>query len=433
MDKVLLVFPKTGLDKYSQLPLGLLSVASTIVKDYEVKIIDQRLDDNWAKKIDSESKDSICVGITSMTGEQISNGIKISITAKENTNVIWGGVHPTILPKQTLENKNIDFIVRGEGEITFPLLIKAIKNKESIHNIKGVGYKDISGIHINETSNYVNLNNLPDLPYYLLDMNKYITKRDSFQRCLTLETSRGCPHNCSFCSNPVIHKKKWRCLNVENIIKKLNYLQSRFNLDGIIFQEDNFFVNMKRIEEFCGKISMNNIGWKANCRIKYLLNKDQSFLEMLEMAGCRVLQFGVESGSDRILSLLNKGLSVDDILEVNKKLAKTNILCRYNFIIGLPTETEEEIQRTLKFIDKLKKENANLDLPFLNIYTPWPGTNLFSLAVKNGFKPPNSLEEWSRFNWNSYNLPWLDKTISKFLEEISINYRNGNQYFSSYK
>ncbi len=231
-------------------------------------------------------------------------------------------MHPTVLPKQTLENKNIDFIVRGEGEITFSLLIKALKNKERIHNIKGIGYKDVSGIHINEMPNYVNLNNLPDLPYYLLDINKYITKRDSFQRCLTLETSRGCPHNCSFCSNPVIHKRKWRCLNVDNIIKKVNYLQGRFNLDGVIFQEDNFFVNMQRIKEFCEKISINNIGWKANCRIKYLLDKDQSFLEMLEKSGCRVLQFGAESGSDRILNLLNKGISADDILKVNKKLAK---------------------------------------------------------------------------------------------------------------
>jgi radical SAM superfamily enzyme YgiQ (UPF0313 family) len=433
LDKVLLVFPKTGLDKYSQLPLGLLSIASTIVKDYEVKIIDQRLDNNWAEKVESESQDSICVGITSMTGEQILNGIKISMIAKENTNVIWGGVHPTILPKQTLENKNIDFIVRGEGEITFPLLVKALKNKESIHDIKGIGYKDVSGIHINETPNYVNLNNLPDLPYYLLDMNKYITKRDSFQRCLTLETSRGCPHNCNFCSNPVIHKRKWRCLNVDNIIKKVNYLQGKFNLDGIIFQEDNFFVNMQRIKEFCEKISINNIGWKANCRIKYLIDKNQSFLEMLEKSGCRVLQFGVESGSDRILNLLNKGISADNILKVNKKLAKANILCRYNFIIGLPTETEEEIQKTLEFINKLKDENPNLDAPFLNIYTPWPGTNLFDLAIKNGFRPPNNLEGWSKFNWNSYNLPWLNKKTSKFLEEISIKYRNESRYFLHYK
>lgn len=222
MNKVLLVFPKTGLDKYSQLPLGLLSAASTIVEDYEVKIIDQRLDTNWAKKVDSESQNSICVGITSMTGEQILNGIEISKIAKKNTSVIWGGIHPTLLPKQTLENKYINFIVRDEGEITFQLLLNTLKSKNNFCNIKGIGYKDVSGIHINGMPNYVDLNNLPDLPYHLLDMNKYIVKRDGFQRCLTLETSRGCPHNCSFCSNPVIHKRKWRSLNVGNVIRKWN-------------------------------------------------------------------------------------------------------------------------------------------------------------------------------------------------------------------
>ncbi len=435
MEKVLLVFPKTGLDKNCQLPLGLLSVASTLVNDYDVKIIDQRIDDNWAKTVENESIDSICVGITSMTGEQIQNGLEISKIAIKNSKVIWGGIHPTLFPKQTLENKYVDLIIIGEGEVTFPHLLKALKHKNEFDTINGMGYKNSSGIHINQGRNYVDLNNLPSLPYYLLNMNKYITKRDVFTRSLTLETSRGCPHDCFFCANPVIHKKNWRSMSSDNILQKINYLQNTFNLDGIIFQEDNFFVDINRIKDLCKKIiSKNiNIGWKANCRIKYLLNKDQSFLYMLENAGCKFLQFGVESGSDRILKLLNKGITTDEIVEINRKLAKSNIICRYNFIIGLPTETEEEIQTTLKFIEQLKNENSNLDSQFLNIYTPWPGTKLFDLAIKNGFNSPKSLEEWSKFNWNSWNLPWLDVKGSKFLEDISIKYRTENRYFSSSK
>jgi anaerobic magnesium-protoporphyrin IX monomethyl ester cyclase len=158
--------------------------------------------------------------------------------------------------------------------------------------------------------------------------------------------------------------------------------------------------------------------------MKYLLDKNDFFFKMLGDAGCKMLQFGVESGSDRILNLLNKGITRDEILKVNRKLAKSNILCRYNFIIGMPTETTEDIQKTLKFIDKLRNENANLDVPFLNIYTPWPGTKLFDLSLKNGFNPPTSLEGWAKFNWNSYNLPWLDSMTSNFLEELSIKYRN---------
>lgn len=430
MEKVLLIFPKTGLDVYSQLPLGLLSVASTIVDDYEVKIIDQRTENNWAEKIYNESQDSICVAITSMTGEQILNGLEISKIAKKNSTVIWGGVHSTLLPKQTLENEFIDYVVIGEGEITFTNLIQALKKKNETNRIKGIGYKDAQGIHINETPDYVDLNNLPDLPYHLLDIDKYISKRDGFKRCLTLETSRGCPHNCNFCSNPVIHNRKWRSLEAENIVRKMNYLQYKFNLDGIVFQEDNFFVNIQRIEKFCELIKINNIGWKANCRMKYLLDKNEFFFKMLEDAGCKMLQFGVESGSDRILNLLNKGITRDEILKVNRKLAKSNILCRYNFIIGMPTETKEDIENTVKFIEQLRHENANLDGPFLNIYTPWPGTKLFDISIKNGFNPPTSLEGWAKFNWNSYNLPWLDSKTSNYLEELSIQYRNQNKYFS---
>jgi len=429
LDKVLLVFPKTGLDQSCQLPLGLLSLASTLVEDYEVKIIDQRLESNWAKKVEYESQDSIGIAITSMTGKQIQHGLNISKIAR-NSKIIWGGVHPTLLPKQTLENKYIDFIVMSEGEYTLPRLLKALKNNGKFESIEGIGYKDVGGIHINERpKKYINLNKLPNLPYFLIDINKYITKRDGFERCLTLETSRGCPHNCSFCANPIIHERKWRCLNVENIIQKIKYFQNNFNLDGVIFQEDNFFVNNKRVNKFCEKKDVE-IGWKANCRIEYLINKDKYYFKILENAGCKFLQFGVESGSNRILNLLNKGFTTEDVLKINKKLDKTNIKCRYNFIIGIPSETIEEIQKTLNFIDKLKKENGNLEIPFLNIYTPWPGTQLYNLAKNKNFKPPDNLEGWVKYNWNSCNLPWLNRNISNFIEEISIKYRDENEYFA---
>ncbi len=109
---------------------------------------------------------------------------------KKNTNVIWGGIHPTILPKQTLENKYIDFIVIGEGEVTFLCLLKTLKNKnkKEFNTIKGIGYKDTSGIHINERQNYLDLDNLPDLPYYLLEMDKYITTSMLGHTPKTIET-----------------------------------------------------------------------------------------------------------------------------------------------------------------------------------------------------------------------------------------------------
>ncbi len=431
MDKVLLVFPKTGLDKYAQLPLGLLSIASTLVDDYEVEIIDQRIDEKWAEKVELKSRDSICVGVTSMTGVQIANAIEISKIAKKHTKLIWGGVHPTLLPHQTLQNKYIDIIVLGEGEVTFPLLLKALKDPKRFEHIRGIGYKDSKGIHVNELRDFLDMNTVPNLPYHLLEIEKYLTKREGFKRCLSLETSRGCPHDCSFCSNPIIHKRLWSCLNVENLIQKTKYLQNRFKLDGIVYQEDNFFVNILRVKKFCEAIQKDiNIGWKANCRISYLLNKDSAFLKMLEKGGCKVLQFGVESGTNRILKLVNKGITIEDILKVNSKLAKGDLICRYNFIVGIPTETQEEIQSTLDFIEKLQSENANLDTPFLNLYTPWPGTKLFDLSIEKGFKSPNTLDGWSKFNWNTWNLPWLDKKTSKVLEDVSIKYRNESKYFS---
>jgi len=208
-------------------------------------------------------------------------------------------------------------------------------------------------------------------------------------------------------------------------------LQNRYKLDGIIYQEDNFFVNIKRVIEFCQILQERNldIGWKANCRISYLVDKDLSFFSVVEKSGCKLLQFGVESGSDRILKILKKRITTEQVMAVNRKLARTNIKCRYNFMIGVPGETLEEMKMTLRFIKTLKKENRNLESCFLNIYTPWPGTDLYWKSVQEGFVPPQTLEAWASFNWNETLMPWIDRKTARFMKEVSTQYLNKSDYF----
>jgi len=208
-------------------------------------------------------------------------------------------------------------------------------------------------------------------------------------------------------------------------------LKKRYKIDGIIYQEDNFFANMQRVIEFCRILQERSldIGWKANCRISYLVDKDLNFFGMLEKSGCRVLQFGVESGSDRTLGILRKGITVEQAIMVNRKLAKANIKCRYNFMIGIPGETYEEMKMTLQFIQTLKKQNRNLESCFLNIYTPWPGTELYWRSVENGFVPPQTLESWASFNWNETLMPWINRKTAKAMKNISSEYLTKSGYF----
>jgi len=431
MVDVILFFPKTGMDSMVQLPLSILCVAST-TRDYDLLLIDERIESNAMDKVEKKSSGAICIGVSVMTGRQILNGLKVSKIAKNHTRVVWGGIHPTLEPNQTLDNKNIDIVVRGEGELTFPEVVKALEADSDLSRVRGIGFKERGQKKIiTEDRDFVDTNVLPDIPYDILNVEKYITQREGFRRCLNLQTSRGCPHDCGFCINPVYNKRRWRGLVAGNIVDKTEKLKERYKLDGIIYQEDNFFVDMKRVTQFCQLMRERylDIGWKANCRISYLIDKDLSFFDMLEKSGCKVLQFGVESGSDRILEILKKRITTKQIIVVNRKLAKTNIECRYNFMIGIPTETREEIEMTLRFIDVLKRENRNLESCFLNIYTPWPSTDLYLKSIQEGFVPPRTLEEWGSFNWNETLMPWIDKKTARFMRKISSEYLTNSGYF----
>ncbi|MDP7520917.1 MAG: cobalamin-dependent protein [Candidatus Pacearchaeota archaeon] len=179
---VILIQPKVGyLDSVKTnyaIPLALLSVASMIHKDYEVIIFDQRIHSDWEKKIDRLlEKNPVCIGLTSMTGEQLYYALEISkrIKSKGNYPVIWGGIHPTLDSHNVLKNKNIDIVVRGEGEETFKELINHLEKNKNIKSIKGISFKSKEGkIISNPERGFIDLNKLPEIPYNLIVRNIFI-------------------------------------------------------------------------------------------------------------------------------------------------------------------------------------------------------------------------------------------------------------------
>jgi radical SAM superfamily enzyme YgiQ (UPF0313 family) len=249
----------------------------------------------------------------------------------------------------------------------------------------------------------------------------YFISRDGFNKTFNIETSRGCPHKCYFCHNSVSHKP-YRCLSKDRVINLIEYLYNKYRIDGVIFQEDNFFLDKKRVTYIMNYlISRPDIGWKANSRIDYfkLLKKDDNFMKKLINSGCRVLQFGVESGSERLLRMINKNIKINDVLEINQYLSNYPIRLRYNFIIGFPSENIQEINETLKLIERLKHGNPNVEPPFLNIYNPYPGTPLYKIALDYGFNPPKDLEGWASFNWHTVSFDWHAPEVKEYIENLS--------------
>jgi len=382
------------------LPLGLLTVASILHKKYKVKIIDQRIDNNWKDNLSKEfKKKPIIFGTTAITGNEIIGALEASKFVKENSDVpvVWGGTHISLLPQQTLNNEYIDYGIVGEGEITFFELVEAIKNNKPLKNIRGLCYKKDGRVIVNKERKFINLNKIPALPLHLVNPKDYLGK----DKLLGIMSSRGCLNNCAYCYNYVFNKCKWRGLSKRKLCKRIKQYIN-LGVEKLFFSDDNAMPSIERIKELCLVLNNFKIEWGSTIDFQTLSELNLNELNMLKRSGCTSLMVGIETIPPKLRKLINKQI-VDPIkvLKLNLKLKKVGIWPIYNFIFGLPGETISDIRQNTKLILRLVKENPNcVIIPF--IYTPYPGTNLFRLEDKKNI--PKNLIGWSNFNREVYNI-----------------------------
>ena len=432
---ILLVFPKTGFDVGGAIapPHSLLTISAPLVNEgYNIKIIDQRVDPDWQKDIRTElKKNPLCVGLCSMSGTQIKFALAATRIVKEYSEempVIWGGTHPTIMPVQTLEHPLIDFVVEGEGEETFYELIKAIENETGFEHINGLHWKDKEGnIHSNPQRQLMNIEGLYPTPWQLINPRDYIY-RDFYMRDVSRtmdigQTSRGCPFTCTYCASAHI-RQIWRPMSTMKAAEKIINDVHDFNLDSIWIRDDNFYANLKRSKEICDELIKEkvDIKWYASgSRADSIMRMTPEQITTFKKAGAEVFKIGAESGSDRILKFVDKKSTVMNTLLANKKATKYDIIPAFSFMGGFPTETPNELMETINCMIKVRKDSHLAQVESLCIFTPYPGTPIYQVAIDHGLKPPQDLESWSDWGFHDSNdarNPWLTPERRDQLENI---------------
>jgi len=298
--------------------------------------------------------------------------------------VIVGGPSATTYSEKLINSPAIDFLVIGEGERTISELIPVLLNKplnfEKIRAIKGLMYRDRNNVITNEKRDLIS--NLDDIPFpnrekvFIIDRSKNVKK---IYLTSDILLSRGCPFKCKFCSAfTVWGTRKSRSRTNENILEEITHLKCKYNQDFFVFWDDLFSVNKSKVVDLCNKLIQLNLNIKWVCLAR-LDTVDKELLLLMKRAGCIEIQFGIESGSDRILSYVNKGLTIGQIVEKSKTVRECNIPWRIFLIIGFPTETEQEIFETIQFVDILKPTCVDL-----SIFAPYPGTELYSELYQLG-------------------------------------------------
>lgn len=435
MADIILFFPKLKKGKEEfLLPISLLTVAAPLVKaGFSVKIIDQRIEEDWRKTLlEQISKEPLFVGFSVMTGLQILHALEASQIVKEKSKipVVWGGVHPSLLPEQTLVNNLVDIVVIKEGEETLLDLAQRIKSNQSLDEVLGIAYKKDGQIKVNPERPFIDLNTLPDIPYHLVEFEKYIKKISYTSgkpgREIVLFTSRGCPHRCGFCYNRQYNKRRWRGKSAERVVAEMEKLIKDYRITSFNIQDDEFFVDIKRAGKICELIVDN--GWQIElsscCRIDYVSERmDDNFLALLERAGFKTLFLGIESGSPEMEKVICKDITNEQVIRSMEKMHRFNINAKYTFMAGFPGETVSDLYQTTDLILKMKEINPYVRIPPWRVFTVYPGIALYDLSIKNGFKPPYSLEEWAEYDFSTVKNPWITSKMKRIIENVIFSIR----------
>lgn len=392
-------------------PLGLLYVGDALKKSgYEVKVLHHSTEGMLECVQEVVKARPLFVGFSVFTagGIRVTAEVCKQIKAVSDVPIVWGNAHPTLVPEQCLKESYIDIIAFYEGEETVIELANALAKRKTLATVKGIGYKEKGELKFTEPRPFIDNLDKYKLDWSLVDVNRYITPYWNLKRVISFVTSRGCPHNCSFCYNQVFNKKKWRAHSVDFVVSEVEKLKREYGIDGIRFWDDNFFVNKKRAFEIAGKI---NLPYFADARIGHV---DEEFCHKLKETNCKEVFFGIESGSDRILNLMKKRATAAETVQAIKALTKEGVNPSASVIVGYPTETRTEYLETMKLVAQLLEINRKIVFT-TGLYLPYPGTEGYRLAMEHGFTPPRRTEDWDALD------RWSDKMEVTWVDHIKAN------------
>jgi len=417
--KVLLINPIfSGLEFDSDaasIPIGIAYVGSYLEKKgVSVKIVDCLTNQNFMEEIQRELPSCTWVGMSVMT-TQVPHALFLCKYVREldkKIPIVWGGPHPTLFPAQTIVDGRVDIVVRGEGEETALELTHSIHlGEKKLDEVRGISYKSPDGrVMHTARRKHLDMDSLPFLNYDQLDQ-KVLKKLTVFPS----HTSRGCSHRCAFCINPITGCG-WRGMSPKRVLDELEYVTKRFPSRLVRFWDENFFNSPNRSKEIMQGILDRgiNVKWETTIRADYFTKVvSDDYLSLIKKSGCYKFSMGAESGSPRILRMLKKDVTVEQLLLSAKRSGEYGIVPEYSFMIGMPNEEKADMLKTLDLIYKLYEANPNAELIGPQPFRPYPGSPLDNECEAAGWKSPDSLQAWAnliQYEWNFLapsNFPWV--------------------------
>lgn len=410
--KTLLIKPSSTVYKpdptlpSATLPFGIAYLAAYLLsKGEEVEVIDALSEGiNNIKKGKNKTKVGLSdreiekrirhfqpdvVGITSMFTAFAHDAHNLAALVKRinpKIKVILGGAHACISPELSIKDKNIDIVVKGEGEVTLWEIIRALKEKKDYHYLKGTVTKRGKSIIVNDPREYIkDLDILPFPAYHLLPLERYFeAAKDSpylmYSQMSGIISSRGCPGDCSYCSIHSVWGHSWRGRSPKNVVDEMEFLIKTYGVKEFSFLDDSVACSKPRMEKICDEMIERRLGikWSTPNGISHW-TLDELLLDKMKASGCYRITFGIESGNLKTREFIGwkKNFSLEQAKKITKYANRIGLWTISTFIIGFPYEDEKSINDTVNFAIE-----SDIDFAVFFLLMPFPGTKAYQVFKK---------------------------------------------------
>jgi len=390
-------------DDMKMLPTGLGYLAAYVRKQgITVAVLDQYAEclpfEQVFQRIDEFKPDLIGYSATTPNYNAAINFVRRVKQRNPHIPAVMGGYHPSVMPHETIREPEVDFVVRDEGEqILLELCMALSDGKSDFGHIRGLTYKDATGIHHNPPAKKLNLDDLPTPAYDLLPMHLYSSP--SFSKFATpvyqMIASRGCPFTCSFCINAEMDVSAlYRRRNPELVLDEMEMLVDQYHARQIQFWDSIFTLGEKHTLEICEGIIKRGlhkkIVWSCTTRAELVT---EEMVKMMVAAGCKGIGFGIESGVPELLRSVGKKSDLKKVEKACKVARRHGLVVFASFIFGFPDETRETVRQTIEFAKRIDLHYAQF-----SIMTPYPGTPLYKELMASGKIKPEPDNDFRRYN-----------------------------------
>jgi radical SAM superfamily enzyme YgiQ (UPF0313 family) len=391
--KVVLYNPRAV---FYTMPLALMAIASALDRDnIDVVIVDGRLENDPVAAVIAAARSAVCVGVTVLTGAPIHDALAVSRAIKSTyptMPIVWGGWHPSLFASECLDEPAVDIVVSGQGEDTFRNIVDRLIAGEPVAGMQSAPLKD--------------LNAFPAHDYSLIPVERFFALKGSRQ--IDYISSQGCRFRCAFCADPAVFNRGWTGLEPERIAGEIAFLDQRYSVDDVAFQDETFFTHTQRVNALADEFLKRNLSitWTATLRADQACRLGDELFAKVVRSGLRRVMVGVESGSQEMLDRLQKDMKLEQVRATADMCTRHGVGAIFNFIVGFPGESEPSMQATLALAKELRRSNPDFETPIF-YYRPYPGNPMAELSAERGYVFPRGLEQWADFDYVAGRGPWI--------------------------